>query len=341
MPNPTPEPASDRSPGRRSAGRRALGLSLLPLGLLAGFVGGRKLAPRRAMRLPRALQGDLETFDMPFGRVAYYRAGLEEGTPLLFVHSVNAAANSYEFKPLFDYYARHRPVFALDLPGFGFSDRPDMLYTPQLMSEAVIAMADVIRARHGLFPVDICALSLSCEFVARAAADHPTYFRTLAFISPTGFDKRRQSEAEGTFGQPAVRDLVTFPVWRRALFDALVSRPSLRFFLQKTWGSRAIDEGLLEYDYLSAHQPGAEFAPFSFVSGFLFSRDALRLYKSLTRPVLMLHGVRGDFVDYSKSGEVADRPNWTIHVLPTGALPQFELPEAVTAAYDGFLGEAV
>lgn len=326
---------------RGAAGRRALAWSLLPVGLIGGFLGGRRLLPRRSVPLPRALQGELETFDMPFGRIAYYRAGQEEGTPLLFIHSVNAAANSYEFKPLFDAYARHRPVFALELPGFGFSDRLDILYTPQLMSDAVIAMADVIRARHGLFPVDVCALSLSCEFVARAATDHPTYFRSLCLISPTGFDRRRKGEGDGTFGQPAVRDLVTFPLWRRTLFDALVSRPSLRFFLQKTWGSRAIDEGLLEYDYRSSHQPGAEFAPFSFVSGFLFSRDALQLYKELTRPVIMLHGVRGDFVDYSRKTEVADRPNWTIHVLPTGAMPHFELPEAVTAAYDAFLAEAV
>lgn len=340
-----PKPMLDEGPQRPlaagSASRRALRWSLLPLGLVGGFLGGRRLLPPRSVRLPRALQGELETFDIPFGRIAYYRAGLEDGTPLLFIHSVNAAANAYEFKPLFDHYAKHRPVFALDLPGFGFSDRRDILYTPELMSEALIAMADVIRARHGLFPVDVCALSLSCEFLARAAARHPTYFRSLALISPTGFDRRRTGEGEGTFGQPAVRDIATFPLWRRSLFDALVSRPSLRFFLQKTWGGRKIDEGLLEYDYLSAHQPGAEFAPFSFVSGFLFSRDALQLYKSLSRPVLMLHGTRGDFVDYTKSKEVADRQNWTIHILPTGAMPHFELPDAVIAAYDGFLAEAV
>jgi hypothetical protein len=59
------------------------------------------------------------------------------------------------------------------------------------------------------------------------------------------------------------------PLWSKGFFNLLVSRPSIRFFLNKTWGSKAIDEGLFEYDYLTTHQPGARHAPYYFVSGYL------------------------------------------------------------------------
>jgi hypothetical protein len=36
---------------------------------------------------------------------------------------------------------------------------------------------------------------------------------------------------------------------------------------------------------------------------------------------------------------VADRPNWRIETLPTGAFPHFEQPDAVTAGYDAFLAQ--
>ena len=329
-----PEAGRKRTPAARTAT-----WSLLPLGLLGGFAGGRALRPARALPLEPALDAERESLQIPFGMLNYYKAGPSEGTPLLLIHSVNAAASAYEVKPLFEHYARWRPVYALELPGFGFSERHDRIYTPRLMTDAIVAWLDQIRIRHGHFPVDAMALSLSSEFLARAASEHPTSFRSLALINPTGFESERHrgGSAGMTHGRPAMRDIVSFPLWSRALFDLLVSRPSLRLFLQKAWGSGAVDEGLLAYDYASAHQPGAEHAPFSFLAGFLFSRDAWTLYRDLPMPVWLAHGVRGDFVDVGRKREVASLPNWTVQVFPTGALPQFEQLDEVAAAYDGFI----
>ena len=328
---------------RRTPARRAATLGLVPLGLAGGFAGGRALRPSGKMPLPPALEAEIAEIRIPFGRLALYKAGPSEGTPLLLIHSINAAGNSYEVKPLFDHYAAHRPVYALDLPGYGFSDRHDRIYTPRLMTDAILAAVDDIRRRHGHYPIDVLALSLTCEFLGRAASEHPTSFRSLGLVSPTGFESAmdRQGKAGATYGKPAVRDIVSFPLWGRGLFDLVASKASMRFFLSKTWGSPRIDEGLLDYDYLTAHQPGAEHVVFSFLSGFLFSRDALTVYKALTVPVWMCHGVRGDFVDYGRKSEVEGKPNWTLQVFRTGALPQFEVLDQVTASYDAFLAKGM
>lgn len=324
----------------RAQARKIAALGL-PLGLVGGYLGGRALLRTREMELLPALEADMGTLDIPFGRIAYYHSTQASGAPLLLIHSINAAGNSYEVKPLFDHYAAHRPVYSLDLPGFGFSDRRDRIYTPRLMTDAVHAMVDAIRAVHGNFPIDVVALSLSAEFLARAASERPTHFRTLGLVSPTGFESRldREGAAGETYGKETVRDIVSFPLWGRVLFDGLVSKPSMRYFLQKTWGAKQIDESLFRYDYASAHQPGAEHAPFSFLAGFLFSTDALTIYKSLTMPVFMCHGIRGDFVDFVKKSEVEGNPHWTIQVFRTGALPHFERLDEVTAAYDAFLAK--
>ena len=319
-------------------------LGLVPLALIGGYLGARHLRRRPAATpaLPPALSGTLERLTIPFGQVAYYRDGPADGVPLLLIHSINAAANAYEVKPLYDHYARTRAVYALDLPGFGFSDRHDRIYTPQLMMEAILALVEVIRAAHGSFPIDAIALSTSAEFLARAAGLHPMLFRTLGLISPTGLQAKRPGDGApgSTYGRPSVRDVLSFPPWGRALFDLLVSRPSIRFFLGKTWGSPDIDEGLLAYDLVSAHQPNAQHAPFSFVAGFLFSADAMTLYKALTMPVWMCHGIRGDFVDFDRKVEVEGRSNWTVRVFRTGAMAHFERLDEVTAAYDDFVDRA-
>lgn len=64
-------------------------------------------------------------------------------------------------------------------------------YTPRLMTDALHAVLAQIQARCGAGPVDALALSLSAEFLARAAAENPAGFGRLALVSPTGFSGRR------------------------------------------------------------------------------------------------------------------------------------------------------
>ncbi|MDP4024825.1 alpha/beta hydrolase [Methylobacterium sp. NEAU 140] len=319
---------------------RSRSLALAALGSAAAYAAWSRYRAARPAALPPALPGRRERLDTArAGGVSLYGSAEAEGTPLLLVHSINAAASAYEVRPLYLHYRTRRPVYALDLPGFGFSERSRRLYTPRLMVEAIHAVAGTIRARHGGVPLDAVALSLSAAYLARAVLERPDAYRSLGLISPTGFDARLSGEGppDGHRGRDGVRDALDVPILGRALFDALVSRPSMRFFLQKTFGSARIDEGLLEYDQATAHQPGAEHAPFCFVAGHLFPTDTTRLYEDLRLPVWMIHGERGDFVDFHRAPRFADRPNWRIERLPTGAFPHFERPDAVTARYDAFL----
>ncbi len=204
-------------------------------------------------------------------------------------------------------------------------------------------MLDVIAAEMGSQKVDALAVSLSSEFLARAAVERPERFRTLALVTPTGFSRasgRLHGPPGSTREVPGLYRLFTFPLWSRGFYSLLTSRPSIRFFLKKTFGSDRIDEGLLDYDYLTTHQPGARHAPYAFVSGRLFSRDVRTLYERLTHPVWMPHGTRGDFGDFSEVGAVASRPNWQVQPFATGALPHFERPDEFLAAYERFLAAA-
>jgi pimeloyl-ACP methyl ester carboxylesterase len=306
----------------------------------AAWIGFSKRRIPHALSLPPAVSGERRDLASTAGRLSYYCAGTgTDAQPLLLIHSINAAGSAYEVRPLYEHYGRMRPVYALELPGFGFSERSDRTYDPRLMTDAVLAIADEIARHHGAGTVDALALSLSSEFLARAAAENPQSFRTIALVSPTGFDRRTPDTAEpgSTRARPTFRRILSVPLWNRAFFDLLTSKPSIRFFLQKTWGSKRIDEGMVQYDYLTTHQPSAQYAPYSFVSGFLFSRDIRQVYRGLPHPVFMVHGTRGDFVDYSATASFKNHPNWHFHVMQTGALPHFEDLPGFVRAYDAFL----
>ncbi len=295
--------------------------------------------PAMTPTLPPAVSGDRFEFDSRAGRLSVYVAG--QGPPLLLVHSINASASAAEVRPLHEHYRATRTVFSIDLPGYGFSDRSDRVYTPRLMTDALHATVEQIRLRCGAGPIDALAVSLSCEYLARAAAEAPASFRTVALVSPTGFSGRRSWRAAPgtTRGIPWLYRALRGPRpgWRGALFRGLTRPGVIRYFLRRTWGSHAIDEGLMAYDVLTTRQPGAVNAPLYFLSAYLFSADIHNVYEQLTMPVWMPHGVRGDFTDFRNKKIVDGRSNWRFSVYPTGALPYFEIPERFCADYDRLL----
>lgn len=258
--------------------------------------------------------------------------------PMLLVHSVNAAASAYEVRPIYERFAATRPTYALDLPGFGLSDRSARRYTPRLMTDAIHAAIAHVRSLHAGAPVDALALSLSCEFLARAAIEASGALRTLALVSPTGLGRRRRDgPAGGTLGSDGLHAVLTVPLWRRRLFDLLTRPRVVRYFLRRTFGRKEIDEGLWAYAVETAHRPAAEHAPLWFVSGHLFSADATRLYEAIERPTWVAHGVRGDFVSYEGVEPLLLDDRWSRDVFETGALPHFECLDAFVGAYARFI----
>lgn len=239
---------------------------------------------------------------------------------------MNASASAAELVPLFDHYARQRPVYALELPGFGFSERSERPYTPRLMTDALHAALAVMKSDHGCEVADVLATSLSSEFAVRAKTEAPHTIRRLALVSPTGFSgkKRRYGPAGGTLGLPWLYRLLTLEFWRQGVFNTLTRPNVIRYFLKRTWGSEQIDEPFWRYCLLTSRQPGAANAAFYFVSAFLFSTDINQLYEKLDCPVWVSMATRGDFTDYRGRNTVDGKTNWQFCAIEGGALPFFE-----------------
>ena len=292
--------------------------------------------------LPAAVSGERYEFASAAGPLSVYVAGV--GPPLLLIHSINASASAAEMRPLHEHYRATHTVFSVDLPGYGFSDRSDRDYTPRLMTDAVHAFTAWVQTRCGPAPIDALALSLSSEYLARAATEAPGLYRSVALVSPTGFSGLRpwRGAPGSTRGLPWLYRALRGPgaVWGAAVFRALTKPGVIRYFLGRTWGSKNIDEALWAYDVLTTQMAGAEHAPLHFLAAKLFSADIHLVYERLGMPVWMSHGVRGDFTDYRGKSIVERRSNWQFTIFPTGALPYFEELHDFCKAYDRFLGSS-
>lgn len=267
------------------------------------------------------------------GDLSYYVDDRASGRPLVLIHSVNAAASAYEMKPLFQHYRQQWPVYALDLPGYGFSERSARVYKPSLFRDAVTAL---LTSEVGQ-PADVVALSLGSEFATAATLAQPDAVRSLVLISPTGFDGGRDGTSTAPETGISAHDLLSFPLWRRPLFDLIASRVSIRYFLGRSFVGAAPD-AFVDYAYDTAHQPGAEHAPLYFLSGKLFTPDPRsRLYAQVEHPALVLYD-RDPYVAFDQlPAFVASQPNWQAErIAPSRGLPHFEELDRVTDALDAF-----
>lgn len=312
----------------------------VPLALAGGWLGYSTFVVDHHLPLPPAIAADQHTLaSNGAGALNVYVDRSGQGRPLLLIHSVNAAASAYEMRPIFEHYRGQRPVYALDLPGYGFSDRTDVARTPEAFAEASV---EVIARLIGE-PADVIALSLSCEFAARAALQRPDLFHSLTFISPTGFNasgtgRATQQAVEQDRTDSAYQALAN-PLWGRALFDLIATRRSIEFFLKQSFVG-PVPPVLIDYAYATAHQPGAHFTPLRFISGLLFTRNARSvLYEPLTQPVLVAYD-RDAFSRFDALPEViAAHANWeTARLEPTLGLPQFEAMPQLADALAGFWG---
>ena len=81
----------------------------------------------KAPPLTSKLSGEVRYFPTPDGDVFYKKAG--DGPPLLLVHGIGAGCSSFEFRNIWDRLTQKHTVYALDLLGFGKSDKPPIVYT--------------------------------------------------------------------------------------------------------------------------------------------------------------------------------------------------------------------
>lgn len=285
----------------------------------------------RRVALPDAVEAPRSRVAVPgFGQLSYYSTGPGQGRPLVLVHSINAAPSAYELKPLFDRYRTQRPVLAPDLPGFGFSDRPDIRYSPEVYAKA---LTEFLR-RVATQPVDLIALSLGCEFAARVAVEAPELVHSLVLISPTGFSKRTIPGGEAGM---RVHRVISLPGLGQGAFSLLTVKPSIRYFLGKSFVG-PVPESMVDYCYATTHQPGARHAPLYFLAGQLFTPDAPKaLYGRVQQPVLVIYD-RDPNIDFDYLPPfLHGRANWrAVRVVPSLGVPHWEKLTETAEAIEQF-----
>jgi pimeloyl-ACP methyl ester carboxylesterase len=267
------------------------------------------------------LGGSESWHETPYGTLFYTVRG--EGPSLLLLHGAYAGASSYEWKANFLELSERFRVYAVDLLGFGKSEKPEVPYTADLM-EAVIE--DFVRHVPGCGTLAI-ADSLSAAWTVHLAAHHPGLFGGLLLVNPTGVLSLTETPRAHLRYQ-----LLNAPVVRELVYDAIASQGSIRGYLEGRtyYNPRKVDDAMVRHYWTSAHQPGADRAALAFVSGML-NRTIHAELPRLRTSLGIVWGAESGYQNLAHEAEAFAKlsPRALSRVFDkTRALPQDEDPAA-------------
>ena len=272
--------------------RRALSYVTLGIGAAAA---GNALLRRDAGDLPPALNGMQRTYRWRGMNVAYTEAGDPDDPDLVLLHGLNAAGSSGEWRGVFDELAEEYHVIAPDLPGYGRSDRPPIRYSATLYEAFVEAFLGEFGDDDG--PA-VIASSLSASYAVAAAPTVPV--SRFVLVCPT--------TTTGPGGGTWVRELVRAPLVGEALFNAVSSKPAIEYFNADHGYADpdGPDEEWAEYEWRTAHQENARFAPAAFLAGDLDTElDLGGTLAELDVPATIVWGRETELTPVSQGEELA------------------------------------
>lgn len=279
--------------------------------------------------LPNPLGGERRFYEWRGHSVAYVVSG--SGRPVVLIHSIHAAAWSAEWRFSIPVISQRFQTFALDLLGFGASDRPAVQYTAELYLALIRDfLRDVIR-----IPAVLVGSSLGGTYALTIAAQSPAFARAVCAIGPAGVSRLAEPGGRGFhFAERLLRSRVPGD----ALFKSLTTRPSIRLFLRDIYADRsAMTDEAVELFWLTAHQPGARYAPAAFI-GMRLNHDLRPLLPQLARPFLLLWGERAGQSPMSEALPFrALAPDAQYAVLPGGDLPHEERADVFSTTLLHFL----
>jgi len=242
---------------------------LLTAGLVAGGALGalavaNKIFEARAGVLDTVLSGEEGRFAWKYGDIFYKMKGNREARPLLFIHGFGPGVSSHEWRKNFETLAEQFRVYAIDLLGYGMSDRPVIDYTAETYVDLI---GDFIREVIDR-PTLVVAHGLTGAYVIAGAYRRPQLFERLVLVTPPAI--MLQETAPGPI-KATQKFVLRAPIIGRFIYNLLTTRSAIRAFYSRRgyYNAGLITDQLVENAFSSAHQPHSRFPAASLFSNYL------------------------------------------------------------------------
>lgn len=185
-------------------------------------------------------------YDWKFGKIRYQKKG--KGNPVLLIHDFDIGSSSFEFYKLFDELSKSNEVYAIDLLGFGLSEKPNFTYTNFLYVQLVNDFIKNIIGKRTTVITSGEAVSIA----VMTCHTSPDLINNLIFINPKNISKFNQIPSKRS---KINKYIIETPVIGTFIYNLLSSKESIIKNFKEKYYYDFVNSKLEEiYAYLeSAH----------------------------------------------------------------------------------------
>lgn len=225
-----------------------------------------------------------ETYKWKFGNISYTISG--EGSPLLLIHDLRSTSSSYEWKNVIKAFSKYHTVYAIDLLGCGYSDKPNITYTTymytQLINDFVI---HVINKK-----TDVIATGDAAPLTIMAAYNNPLIFSKIMLINPQSIKKAMINPGKKTNFR---RYLLNSPIIGTLIYNICMSRNRIHKYFTGSlfYNTKSVSPELINAYSENAHLYGSS-AKFLYTSAVCHYTTAniARAVKELNNCIYIIYG---------------------------------------------------
>ncbi len=271
-------------------------------------------------------------YEWRFGKIHYVKKG--SGKPLLLVHDLTIGSSSYEFHKIINQLSKQYEIYAIDLLGYGLSDKPNMTYTSFLY---VQLLTDFIKTVIGK-KTDIIATGDTSSIAIVTCHNNPEVFNKLVFINPQSLYQLNLIPTKRT---KTLKILIDLPVIGTFIFNIITSKYSFLQTFRKYYFSKS---SLLKKRDLLAYREASHIydynSKYSFSShiGRYMNFNILHALKEINHSMFIITGndksdnksITENYIYYNSSIETAN-------ILKTRQYPHLEKPEKLLDQLEIFL----
>ncbi|XP_008452066.1 pheophytinase, chloroplastic isoform X2 [Cucumis melo] len=260
-----------------------------------------------------------------------------EGPPIVLIHGFGASVFHWRYN--IPELAKKYKVYALDLLGFGWSDKAIIEYDAMVWRDQVVDfMKEIVKQ-----PAVLVGNSLGGFTALVSAAGLPEQVRGVVLLNSAGqfgdVNKLTEEPEETSFQKFITKPLKDFfqRIFLGVLFWQTKQPARIVSVLKSVYvNSENVDDYLVESISMPAADPNAREVYYRLMTRFMFNQSKYTLNSVLSElrcPLLLLWGDLDPWVGPAKANRIKEfYPNTTLVNLKAGHCPHDEVPELVNSA---------